>query len=71
MKKALPFCTGIDCNDMRKSVITFQFISTFAALIPFVDFSNASENHQLTEEEQQIRCGKFLFVRIGILLFKV
>ena len=39
---------------MRKSVITFQFISTVAALIPFVDFSTAAEHHQLTEEEEQI-----------------
>jgi proteasome activator subunit 4 len=55
------FCLGIDCNDMRKSMITFQFISTFAALIPFVDFSSASEYHQLTEEEQQIRSALFWF----------
>jgi hypothetical protein len=46
---------------MRKSMITFQFISTFAALIPFVDFSSASEYHQLTEEEQQIRSALFWF----------
>jgi hypothetical protein len=42
-------------------MITFQFISTFAALIPFVDFSSASEYHQLTEEEQQIRSALFWF----------
>jgi len=40
-------------------MITFQFISTFAALIPFVDFSSAAEYHQLTEEEQQIRSALF------------
>jgi hypothetical protein len=53
------FFSGIDCNDMRKSMITFQFISTFAALIPFVDFSTAAEYHKLTEEEQQIRSVRF------------
>lgn len=34
---------GIDPNDMRKSMTTFQFISTFATLVPIVDTSGAHE----------------------------
>jgi len=46
---------GIDTNDMRKSMITFQYISTFAALVPFVDNSDYVDNHpELTEEERKV-----------------
>ena len=34
---------GIDPNDMRKSMTTFQFLSTFATLVPLVDSSRAHE----------------------------
>jgi hypothetical protein len=37
---------GIDPNDMRKSMTTFQFISTFATLVPIVDSSRAHEFHK-------------------------
>ena len=46
---------GIDTNDMRKSMITFQFISTFASLVPFVDCSAYTENFpSLSEDEKKI-----------------
>ena len=46
---------GIDANDMRKSMITFQYISTFASLLPFVDCSQNVENFtDLSEEERKI-----------------
>ena len=46
---------GIDANDMRKSMITFQYISTFASLLPFVDCSQNVETFtELSEEERKI-----------------
>ena len=36
-------------------MLTFQYIATYASLIPFVDFSNASEYHKLSEQQHQIR----------------
>ncbi len=47
--------SGIDTNDPRKSMLTFQYIATYATLIPFVDFSTASDHHNLTEEQHQVR----------------
>lgn len=41
---------GIDANDFRKCVVTFQFISVFVRLIPIVNSSAASEYcNDLTE----------------------
>ena len=34
---------GIDPNDLGKSMATFQFITTFATLIPLADSSKAHE----------------------------
>lgn len=34
---------GIDPNDLGKSMAAFQFITTFATLIPLVDSSKAHE----------------------------
>ena len=46
---------GIDTNDMRKSMITFQFISTFASLVTFVDCSAHTEHFpNLSEDEKKI-----------------
>jgi len=46
---------GIDTNDVRKSMVTLQFISTFAPFVPFVDCSRAENYHKdLTEEQKQI-----------------
>lgn len=46
---------GIDTNDMRKSMVTFQYISTFAALVPFVDSSNYVNKHpELSDQEKTV-----------------
>ena len=46
---------GIDTNDLRKSMVTFQFISTFATFIPFVDNSvEAASLPDLPEEEAKV-----------------
>ena len=46
---------GIDANDMRKSMITFQYISTFASLVPFVDCSDYTDKFpNLSEDEKKI-----------------
>ena len=46
---------GIDPNDLGKSMATFQFITTFATLIPLADSSAAHAHHaDLTEEERTI-----------------
>ena len=46
---------GIDPNDAHKSMVVFQFLSTFCTLVPLVDMSSASQFHSdLTEEERQI-----------------
>ncbi len=40
---------------MRKSMVTFQFLSTFCTLVPIVDSSQAFQYHSdLTEEEREI-----------------
>ncbi|CAH0386282.1 unnamed protein product [Bemisia tabaci] len=43
---------GIDPNDVKKSFFTFQLISTFSIMVPFVDCSAASQYHDLTPEEE-------------------
>merc|ERR1719228_694521 len=46
---------GIDTNDLRKSMVTLQFIPTIATLIPFVNNSAEAANLQdLSEEESKI-----------------
>jgi proteasome activator subunit 4 len=46
---------GLDVNDMKKCMVTFQFISTFATLIPIVDCSSAVDSRtDLSETEVQI-----------------
>uniref|UniRef100_A0A8D8S251 Proteasome activator complex subunit 4 n=1 Tax=Cacopsylla melanoneura TaxID=428564 RepID=A0A8D8S251_9HEMI len=42
---------GIDPNDLHKCFVTFQFLSTFAILIPIVNSSDAAKYHDLTEAE--------------------
>ncbi len=38
---------GIDPNDQRKSMIAFQFISTFCSLIPLVDVSTSTHHFKV------------------------
>lgn len=45
---------GIDSNDYHKTSITMQYIMTQSILIPFVDCSQASLYHELSEEESLI-----------------
>ncbi|XP_064483757.1 proteasome activator complex subunit 4-like [Ornithodoros turicata] len=46
---------GIDPNDIKKCMVTFQFISVFTTLIPIMDCSNASTmRSDLTELEQEV-----------------
>ncbi|XP_061414922.1 proteasome activator complex subunit 4 isoform X2 [Lethenteron reissneri] len=50
--RALP---GVDPNDFSKCMITFQFIATFATLMPLVDCSPALQNGtDLTKEEREL-----------------
>ena len=46
---------GLDVNDMKKCMVTFQFIATFATLIPLIDCSSAVDiRNDLTEIEVQL-----------------
>ncbi|KAK4321981.1 hypothetical protein Pmani_007247 [Petrolisthes manimaculis] len=46
---------GIDPNDIKKCMVTFQFIYTLVTLVPFVDCSAAvEESTDLTEIEQEV-----------------
>uniref|UniRef100_A0A182QSD1 Proteasome activator complex subunit 4 C-terminal domain-containing protein n=1 Tax=Anopheles farauti TaxID=69004 RepID=A0A182QSD1_9DIPT len=46
---------GIDGNDLMKTVITFQFLTSVAFLIPIIDCSQAGQYHtDLTEEERML-----------------
>ncbi|KAJ7987499.1 hypothetical protein DPEC_G00327130 [Dallia pectoralis] len=52
LMRALP---GVDPNDFSKCMITFQFIATFATLVPLVDCSSAAhERSDLTEVEKEM-----------------
>ncbi|KAL3873182.1 hypothetical protein ACJMK2_036330 [Sinanodonta woodiana] len=46
---------GIDPNDFKKCLVTFQMISTFVAMIPIVDCSDAVHlRSDLTENEREL-----------------
>lgn len=45
---------GIDPNDIRKSYVTFNFIVHFVNMIPVINSSEASNYHELTEEEHVV-----------------
>uniref|UniRef100_A0A4W5P868 Proteasome activator subunit 4 n=1 Tax=Hucho hucho TaxID=62062 RepID=A0A4W5P868_9TELE len=52
LMRALP---GVDPNDFSKCMITFQFIATFATLVPLVDCSSAvHERSDLTEVAREM-----------------
>ncbi|XP_076141905.1 proteasome activator complex subunit 4A [Alosa pseudoharengus] len=52
LMRALP---GVDPNDFSKCMITFQFIATFATLVPLVDCSSAvHERDDLTQVEREM-----------------
>ncbi|CAL1268746.1 unnamed protein product [Larinioides sclopetarius] len=48
---ALP---GIDSNDIKKCMVTFQFISTLSALVLFHDSSSAANNKELSENAREM-----------------
>eukprot|EP00095_Tigriopus_kingsejongensis_P000186 maker-scaffold41_size498431-snap-gene-0.12 protein:Tk00186 transcript:maker-scaffold41_size498431-snap-gene-0.12-mRNA-1 annotation:"proteasome activator complex subunit 4" len=53
---------GIDPNDVRKSMVTIQFLSIYSTLIPLVDCSQASQHYSdLTEEEREVCCQSAQF----------
>ena len=54
---------GIDPNDARKAMVTFQFMSTFCTLVPLVDSSDAFQHHQDLTEEERVICGQTAQVR--------
>ncbi|XP_057375631.1 proteasome activator complex subunit 4-like [Daphnia carinata] len=46
---------AIDPNDIRKTLVTFQLVTSIATLVPFVDCSGAiSQRSDLTEEEERV-----------------
>jgi proteasome activator subunit 4 len=49
---------GIDPNDMRKSMMAFQLISTFCTLVPIVDCSTAGQFYDDLTEEESLICGQ-------------
>ncbi len=49
---------GIDPNDMRKAMVTFQFLSTFCTLVPMVDSSEAHLHYPELTEEERVICGQ-------------
>ncbi len=57
---------GIDPNDMRKAMVTFQFISTFCTLVPMVDCSQAHLHYPNLTEEERIVCGQTAQVRLRL-----
>uniref|UniRef100_A0A673KRM3 Proteasome activator complex subunit 4A n=1 Tax=Sinocyclocheilus rhinocerous TaxID=307959 RepID=A0A673KRM3_9TELE len=52
LMRALP---GVDPNDFRKCMITFQFLATFVTLVPLVDCSAAVQTrNDLTQVEKEL-----------------
>jgi proteasome activator subunit 4 len=46
---------GLDVNDMKKCMVTFQFIATFVTLVPLIDCSRAVDVRQdLSDTEAQL-----------------
>lgn len=49
---------GIDSNDLKKTSVTLQFLTSFALLVPIVDCSKASLYYDDLTEEEMIICGQ-------------
>ncbi|XP_041764682.1 proteasome activator complex subunit 4B-like isoform X1 [Anopheles merus] len=47
---------GIDGNDLMKTVITFQFLTSVAFLIPIIDCSQAGQHHTNLTDDERLLC---------------
>uniref|UniRef100_A0A182PCD4 Proteasome activator complex subunit 4 C-terminal domain-containing protein n=1 Tax=Anopheles epiroticus TaxID=199890 RepID=A0A182PCD4_9DIPT len=47
---------GIDGNDLMKTVITFQFLTSVAFLIPIIDCSQAGQYHTNLTDDERLLC---------------
>ena len=45
---------GIDCNDIKKTLLVFQLLSIYARLVPLSDLSEQTSDPNLTSEEKLV-----------------
>ena len=50
----LYFISGVDCNDIKKTMIVFQLISIYCRLVPMVDMSGhmVTAGHMTPEQRK-------------------
>ena len=48
---------AVDPNDLRKTLVTFQLVTTIATLVPIVDSSAAAADRQDLTDEEQLVCS--------------